>query len=375
MTSTRVGGGASGAMTAPRDVAAARDAGARDDAGAGAKADDVAAAAREPVREVQFRSASIEEAHSIGEGIWYEHTLAPRRQTPEFTFAATSLDLGGMRLGTLHYSAPIRISTAPYVNWYQLNVPLRGTLRTAVGEQNVETTPTRAAVYGHDVDTAFAGFERPSVMLGVKFERAAVERAAVRLMCPDGQADGRPLPGFETAVDLAEGAGAAWLHLARRVMVAARRPEGLNPVLAEHLADRLIADFVTLCTRRGDGGLVPHAADLSGSALGAGALDVATDAIESARGAPLSLETLAALAGVSGRALQQAFRRAHGESPMAYQTRVRLERVRVELSDADPHAARVADIALRHGFAHLGRFAAQYAGAYGERPGDTLRRG
>src|SRR5690606_38943737 len=119
------------------------------------------------VREVSYRATSVEEAHAVGEGIWYEHRLAPRRNVSEFALAATSLDLGGMRLGTLHYSAPIRIETAPYVNWYQLNVPLRGTLRTAVGDCNVETTPTRAAVYGYDVDTAFAGFERPSVMLGV----------------------------------------------------------------------------------------------------------------------------------------------------------------------------------------------------------------
>lgn len=104
------------------------------------------------------------------------------------------------------------------------------------------------------------------------------------------------------------------------------------------------------------------------------AIDRAVEAIEHADGAPLGLETVAALAGVTGRALQQSFQRAMGVSPMAFQTSVRLDRVRSDLRDATPGEHRVADIARRHGFTHLGRFAAQYARAFGERPSETLRR-
>jgi transcriptional regulator GlxA family with amidase domain len=44
------------------------------------------------------------------------------------------------------------------------------------------------------------------------------------------------------------------------------------------------------------------------------------------------------------------------------------------LREADPATATVARIALDHGFAHPGRFAAAYSGRFGEPPGATLRR-
>jgi transcriptional regulator GlxA family with amidase domain len=48
--------------------------------------------------------------------------------------------------------------------------------------------------------------------------------------------------------------------------------------------------------------------------------------------------------------------------------------VRAALGHADSATANVSDIARRHGFLELGRFAAQYRAAFGEAPSATLRR-
>ncbi|HEY2205444.1 MAG TPA: AraC family transcriptional regulator [Pseudonocardia sp.] len=88
---------------------------------------------------------------------------------------------------------------------------------------------------------------------------------------------------------------------------------------------------------------------------------------------PLTVSDVAAAAGISARALQQAFRRSHGTTPTAYLRRVRLERAHHDLLAADPtEGDTVADIARRWGFLNQGRFTGEYRRAYGRSPVETL---
>ncbi|MCA1983094.1 AraC family transcriptional regulator [Nocardioides nematodiphilus] len=89
----------------------------------------------------------------------------------------------------------------------------------------------------------------------------------------------------------------------------------------------------------------------------------------------LGVVEIARAAHVSVRTLQAAFRRHLDTTPMTYLRRVRLDRVRAELSAADPAGGlTVTQIAARWGFADLSRFGAHYRRMYGESPSETLRR-
>jgi AraC-like DNA-binding protein len=89
---------------------------------------------------------------------------------------------------------------------------------------------------------------------------------------------------------------------------------------------------------------------------------------------PITVTDIARAAGVGPRALQLAFARHLGCSPMAYVRRVRLEGAHRELQAADPTAGdTVAGIARRWGFAKADRFAASYRATYGVPPSHTLR--
>ncbi|MEU9591637.1 helix-turn-helix transcriptional regulator [Streptomyces sp. NPDC048219] len=88
---------------------------------------------------------------------------------------------------------------------------------------------------------------------------------------------------------------------------------------------------------------------------------------------PLTVADIAAAAHVTVRALQYAFRRHLGTTPLGHLRRVRLAQVHRDLRAADPADARVRDIAARWGFAHPGRFATLYRDAYGTSPSNTLR--
>jgi transcriptional regulator GlxA family with amidase domain len=99
----------------------------------------------------------------------------------------------------------------------------------------------------------------------------------------------------------------------------------------------------------------------------------AMDAVRDRPEHPFTTGELAGLARVGVRRLQESFREYVGMSPMAYVREVRLERVREELRGAGPGELSVSEVAWRWGFAHHGRFAAQYRSRFGETPSQTLR--
>lgn len=91
-------------------------------------------------------------------------------------------------------------------------------------------------------------------------------------------------------------------------------------------------------------------------------------------GEPLTVGQIADAAGLSIRSTQEGFQRVLGTTPMRYLQQLRMERVRVDLADADPGTASVATVARRWGFVHLGRFAGAYQQRFGEFPRETLGR-
>lgn len=88
----------------------------------------------------------------------------------------------------------------------------------------------------------------------------------------------------------------------------------------------------------------------------------------------ISLLDLCQAVGASKRTLQYTFQESYDMTPMAYLKILRLNQARRDLIDADPSVTGVTDIALNHGFCHLGRFASEYTQHFGENPSVTLRR-
>lgn len=88
------------------------------------------------------------------------------------------------------------------------------------------------------------------------------------------------------------------------------------------------------------------------------------------------VETVADLcreAGVSERTLQYAFQELVGVSPKRYLLLQRLANVHRGLLFATPSTERVADVAIRFGFWHMGQFARDYRSVYGVNPSTTLK--
>ena len=85
---------------------------------------------------------------------------------------------------------------------------------------------------------------------------------------------------------------------------------------------------------------------------------------------PLTLVEAAACAGCSVRALQLAFRRSRGMTPMAALRQIRLEAARTALADG-PTSIRA--IAAAYRFTNPGRFARLFKEVFGQSPSELRR--
>lgn len=86
---------------------------------------------------------------------------------------------------------------------------------------------------------------------------------------------------------------------------------------------------------------------------------------------PITLADLVQLTGLSGRAIQAAFRTHRGYPPMKFLRDRRFARARQLLSSAP--ASSVTEVAFSCGFEHIGRFSVEYRARFGESPSETRR--
>jgi transcriptional regulator GlxA family with amidase domain len=88
--------------------------------------------------------------------------------------------------------------------------------------------------------------------------------------------------------------------------------------------------------------------------------------------APLTIVEIAQAAQCSVRALQTAFHRFRGTTPMTALRHIRLEEARTELLRANSTLS-MAQIAAHHGFSNPSRFAQLFRRRYGVYPSEALR--
>jgi AraC-like DNA-binding protein len=97
----------------------------------------------------------------------------------------------------------------------------------------------------------------------------------------------------------------------------------------------------------------------------------ARDFIEANLGEALRVSELCRACGVSYKTLERHFARQTGVGPRRYLALARLTRARAMLQAKEFAGLRVADIALRCGFTHLGRFSVEYRRHFGETPANS----
>jgi AraC-like DNA-binding protein len=272
--------------------------------------------------------------------------------------------LQDVALNYMDYGAEVRIVPGVLESFYLVQIPLRGGSEVRSGDATVQSD-SRVASVPSAAEPLEMVWRDDSPHFVVYVSRRAVER---RLADLTGREAPVPLR-FRLGMDLTDPAVRGWSAL---VDVLRRDAEdsrvSLHPTVRRQMEEAVVTGLITAQPHNLVGWM-----ERSEPPAAPKAVRLAMERCEATDGTGPTVADLAAHAGVSIRALQEAFRRYVGMTPNEYLRDVRLRRVREELRVARPGDRTVAAVAYSWGFNHLGRFAAMYVERFGELPSDTLR--
>jgi AraC-like DNA-binding protein len=180
-----------------------------------------------------------------------------------------------------------------------------------------------------------------------------------------------PQPPWDfSAREPAPGAGRRWRDTARYAEETLASAQSAAPLVISSVSWLLAATALTVFPNTALAGLtIEDRRDAHPRALRR-----AVSFIDDNARADITITDIAAAAFVTPRAVQLAFRRHLGTTPMEYLRRVRLAHAHHDLLAADPEHTTVAAVAYRWGFPTPSRFGAYYRQAYGTPPSHTLGR-
>jgi AraC-like DNA-binding protein len=249
--------------------------------------------------------------------------------------------------------------TAPGQDIVTIGTVLEGALEVSWGEL---TDRYRA---GNVFATGF-----PQAHFACRADSTRVQAVSLpaALLAQIADEDGRAFPRFRSLRPASPAGRDQWKMAAGFVGdLIAHPPAAASPLVIASVARLLAATMLAVfpdAVRPGD----RHEA-------GSQALQRAVAFVEDHAHQDISVADIAAAAALTVRAVQLAFRRHLGTTPMAYLRRVRLARAHADLLAATPGDGQtVTAVAVRWRFASASRFASCYREVYGVRPSRTLRR-
>ncbi|MEH0982491.1 AraC family transcriptional regulator [Micromonospora sp. CPCC 205556] len=314
------------------------------------------------------RTDDVEHARAEVGRVFCPHRLTPQSGVRDVRLRMEARRVGGVGVIDLDYGRAVRIQPAALEDFYLVQIPLGGGTVVRHAGHTVTSTPGVASVLS-PYDVSDMQWSEGSPHRIFYADRRAVHRELTRLL-------GRPVDGpvrFDVGMAMGTPAARAWLRglhfladelaqptsasLLDHAQVAGRFEQALIGKLLlahRHTHTELLADPAP---HPSPGRVVRRACAL----------------IRDHHGEALTVGDVAEALGVSVRTLQECFRRELRTTPTAYLRACRLDAVHQALRAAGPGAS-VTAVALRHGFAHLGRFAGEYRARFGESPSATLRR-
>jgi AraC-like DNA-binding protein len=307
------------------------------------------------------RSRSAEDASERIGRIFSPHRLEVRGRSQALDVQLNRVGLRDVSLNVLYYGAEVLIDPGVRGDFYLVQLPLAGSAELACGRELVCVDPQVLSVLQPRVRSRMR-WSGDCQMILVQVPRSVVQRRAA-------QWGVGPNPHFALARSRQDPDVAAWWQAVLDLTCNLHRygHQWLrHPAAHTAMEEFLLAAFTTM--------LCEPDCERGAERADARSLRRAKDYIHAHPERALTLAEIAEHACVCPRTLELVFKR-HGEvSPLAYARRHRLRAVHEALRGAqrDGRALSITDLALAHGFLHLGRFAAQYREQFGCSPSETL---
>lgn len=310
-----------------------------------------------------FASRDIHETRSLVAKVMKPHRLGVAAQGQRLNARMHHLTLGQVSVSRLCYGAEVEIEPGELDEFFLVMMPVQGHAVIRCGGEEIESHAERASVISPHLGTRMR-WSADCDQLMVRISRSFLERMLVAHM-------GRDLDDpVSFALSFQWRDQHAWHCLMRYLVDWAEQPLQVT----DHLLTVAHIEQLVACTLLSaqshnyrDCGKTRRHAVLPKH------VKRVQEFLQAHAHEPIRSEQLAEVAGVSLRSLYTGFQDFCGVSPMQYLRDLRLERARTDLLAGMPSGG-VSGVALRWGFAHMGRFSAEYKAKFGESPSQTIRR-
>jgi len=304
----------------------------------------------------RFRTNDVDEAHEFMRQRFGDHTRVPLARGPlglELSVSAGQRCVSGSQ--SMAIPSVIRTVSRSVV----VHLPLQYGATYRVGRRTLHSSPEVAVLLapGHDYSvtnpqaTALGGLLIDAELLANEIEASAASASG-------------PWSLRSVELPLSPDQRAEFKDLSRRHAAEVSAAAHTSDFAALVAVERQLAGWLA-------GRIAQSGAMRPLSASSRRAAELVEAWVRQHAAQPITLEQLAAVAGVSARTLQKACLARWGQTPLELVAARRLQLVRAGLVSR-PGTLSVTEAAVRAGFTHLGRFAALYRRVYGESPSDTL---
>jgi len=315
----------------------------------------------DPSSTVCAQTRNLDEFQSVVEGLLRPFSLSAGRGPYDARLRHSSV--AGLGLTTIEYGDTVEIRTDALERFYLVQIALAGGYRSGSLGETLDFAGDQAQLI-NPIAPISMRWSPSCRLLVLRLERAMVRDYADVLS--RGRSRGAPV--FGETLSLCTPAGRRLRRTIEFLLAESANEASLlrSPMAARQIQQTLFAQLMAASRHdlpfddtlpRGIPYYVKRADDFI-------AANVARE---------ISLVDIVASSGVSMRTLYYGYRRCHGVGPVARLKRLRLDRAKADLESAHPHDCTVTDIAMRWGFPHLGRFAADYRARFGASPSETLR--
>lgn len=308
-----------------------------------------------------FASSDLDEVRSMVGRVMKPHRLDLTGQGERLDARMHYTSLGDLSVSRLRYGSAVQIEPGSLDSFFLVQMPLYGMARIESGAQHIDSSAELASVLSPQEATRMTWMAGTDQLM-LRLSRSLVERTLVGYL---GHPLNEPLR-FELGFRWRE--CAPWQCMLSYLIDCTLQHHDLamHKIVVSQIEQ--LAPSILVTSHRHN-----HCEDAPArrSTILPRHVRRAQDFLEAHAHEPVTAEQLAQAAGVSVRSLYAGFKDFLGVSPMQYLRDLRMERARAELMSGDSN--HVAGVALRWGFAHMGRFSNEYKQRYGESPSKTLR--
>lgn len=312
-----------------------------------------------------FTSRSRQESHRLLARELVEHDLSWRDGSVDTAFFRA--EVGRCQLFVLRYGAEVEVRPRPFTDFVLMQMPLRGRASLECDGLELTLEAGQVAVLAPERQARLVWHSGCEQLL-LKVPRSLLRLMQARLVDEGGLAADFALPA---AYRLDTGQTRGWLRLVDNLLaqLGASADEPLHGHWLRHLEESLPLFLLTHPPQVENGAYLRVESPAQRQALRQ--LHRIEGLMRSRLGETLTLGELAAAGGMSVRSLNTLCQRCYGQTPMERLRNLRLEAVRERLLGRRDLS--ITEVALEHGFGHLGRFAHYYRERFGELPHQTAR--